>query len=74
MLDKIRQQQKCEAVSVGAYRGIHRCNICGNDMWLSFMELSALARYCLHHRGGRERQETRDKVCPYHRGGSRVKL
>ena len=35
MLDKIRQQQKCEAVSVGAYRGIHRCNICGNDMWRS---------------------------------------
>ena len=25
-----------KAVSVGAYGGIHRCNICGNDMWRSW--------------------------------------
>ena len=26
-----------KAVSVGAYGGIHRCNICGNDMWRSWI-------------------------------------
>ena len=25
-----------KAVSVGAYGGVHRCNICGNDMWRSW--------------------------------------
>lgn len=25
-----------KSVSVGAYGGIHRCNICGNDMWRSW--------------------------------------
>ena len=36
LIRMIRRKNVVKAVSVGAYGGIHRCNVCGNDMWRSW--------------------------------------
>ena len=35
-LIRMIEKNVVRAVSVGAYGGIHRCNVCGNDMWRSW--------------------------------------
>ena len=35
-LIRMIEKNVVKAVSVGAYGGIHRCNVCGNDMWRSW--------------------------------------